>query len=121
MNNNTSSLSISLQNLTPTQKYIVSFFVFIIAGIVEISGGWLVWQTLRHGKNSYFAFIGSILLVSYGFLAALNPFPDFGRTYAIYGGYFIVLSLLFGKIVDGFQPDVGDYVGGSVVVIGKCK
>ena len=32
----------------------------------------------------------------YGFIPTLQPTSDFGRLYAIYGGFFIVLSYAWG-------------------------
>ena len=42
----------------------------------------------------------------------------FGRVYAAYGGWFIVLSMLWGWQVDGVAPDRFDVVGGMVCLIG---
>ena len=33
-------------------------------------------------------------------------------------GFFIVLSLAWGALLDGFRPDVGDYVGAAVALVG---
>ena len=49
--------------------------------------------------------------MAYGVVPTLQPLEDFGRTYAVYGGVFIVFSYAFARIVDGFKLDVGDYVG----------
>ena len=92
--------------------------MFILSGLLEIGGGFLTWQALRSGKPWWWALFGSLLLALYGFAAALSPLVDFGRAYAIYGGVFIIMALLFGVIADGFQPDVGDIVGAVVVIVG---
>lgn len=31
-------------------KIALSIFLFFVAGLFEIGGGWLVWQTLRNHK-----------------------------------------------------------------------
>ena len=104
-------------------------------GLAEIIGGWMVWSSIRgsvysHGnvddgevnlykkKPWWFAIIGSFLLILYGFLPCLQPMDSFGRIYAVYGGFFIVLSFLFGWVLDGDKPDLGDVVGGSVAIVG---
>ena len=65
-----------------------SLLYFVIAGLCEIGGGYLVWQWLREGKSIWLAFAGMILLTVYGFVATLQP-ANFGRAYAAYGGIFI--------------------------------
>lgn len=35
--------------------------------------------------------------MGYGFVPCAQPMSDFGRIYAVYGGFFIVLSYLWGK------------------------
>ncbi len=41
-----------------------------------------------------------------------------GRTYAVYGGFFIVLSLVWERLVDGKSPDTGDYIGVAIALAG---
>ena len=69
-------------------------------------------------KPFYYAILGSLILVSYGFIPCLQPTDSFGRIYAIYGGFFIVMSFLFGWWLDGDKPDPGDIIGGSIALIG---
>ncbi|GEM45595.1 hypothetical protein [Deinococcus cellulosilyticus] len=45
---------------------------------------------------------------------------DFGRVYAAYGGLFIVLSLLWGWIVEGESPDAPSMVGALIALIGAA-
>ena len=44
----------------------------------------------------------------------------FGRVYAAYGGFFIVLSLLWGWRFDGNRPDRADVIGATIALIGVC-
>ena len=46
-----------------------------------------------------------VALGLYGFVAALQPSAEFGRVLAAYGGVFVVGSLLWGAVADGFRPD----------------
>ena len=102
----------------------LSMFIFLLAGVAEIVGGWMVWMTIRgndKGKKPWwFAVIGSLILILYGFIPTLQPTDSFGRVYAVYGGFFIVLSFMFGWLLDGDKPDVGDFVGGSISLVGVC-
>eukprot|EP00277_Geminigera_cryophila_P008662 CAMPEP_0179406752 /NCGR_PEP_ID=MMETSP0799-20121207/1090_1 /TAXON_ID=46947 /ORGANISM="Geminigera cryophila, Strain CCMP2564" /LENGTH=147 /DNA_ID=CAMNT_0021177893 /DNA_START=47 /DNA_END=490 /DNA_ORIENTATION=- len=87
--------------------------VFAVAGVFEIGGGWLVWGSIRDGKPYWWGIIGGILLAGYGVVATAQPSGlDFGRIYAAYGGYFILLSLLWGVYVDkSLVMDTGDFLG----------
>jgi small multidrug resistance family-3 protein len=42
----------------------------------------------------------------------------FGRVYAAYGGFFIILSLLWGWMLDGNVPDRFDLIGGAIALVG---
>jgi small multidrug resistance family-3 protein len=95
-----------------------AIILFILAGIAEIGGGYLVWMWLREGKPIYWGIIGAIILAIYGVIATLQKFPSFGRVYAAYGGVFIVLSILWGWGVDKKTPDFYDWIGAAVCLIG---
>lgn len=42
----------------------------------------------------------------------------FGRVYGAYGGFFIVLALLWGWWIDGRRPDTWDVLGAAIALIG---
>ena len=92
--------------------------LFILAGIAEIGGGYLIWQWLREGKPSYWGIIGGLVLALYGVIATFQSFPSFGRVYAAYGGVFIVLSVLWGWGIDKKTPDLYDWVGAGICIVG---
>jgi drug/metabolite transporter superfamily protein YnfA len=92
--------------------------LFCAAGVTEIGGGWLVWKAIRDKKPWWWALCGSAVLVVYGFLPTLQPTDSFGRIYAVYGGFFIVLSFLAGWALDGDKPDLGDVIGGVISLAG---
>jgi small multidrug resistance family-3 protein len=92
---------------------IKSIFYFVVAGLCEIGGGYLVWLCLREGKSFWYGFIGAFVLVLYGVIPTLQ-LTNFGRVYAAYGGIFIVLSILWGWLVDKIAPDRFDVLGGLV-------
>ncbi|CAN0390178.1 unnamed protein product, partial [Ectocarpus sp. 8 AP-2014] len=84
-----------------------SIAVFVLAGLCEIGGGWLVWQAVREKRPSRWWIIpGVLLLAAYGFVTP-GLLPDvssaeFGRAFAVYGGIFIAMSLGWGAVFDGF-------------------
>jgi small multidrug resistance family-3 protein len=103
----------------PADKIATSIFLFLVAGVCEIGGGWLVWQWLREGRALRWALVGGLVLILYGIIPTFQP-AHFGRVYAAYGGFFIVLSLFWGWVVDGNTPDRFDVIGAAVSVAGVC-
>ena len=97
--------------------YLKSLSYFIIAGLLEIAGGYLIWIWLKEDKGIIYALLGALALILYGIIPTLQP-AHFGRVYAAYGGVFIVLSLLWGWKIDGILPDVFDMIGGGIALIG---
>jgi small multidrug resistance family-3 protein len=51
-------------------------------------------------------------------VATLQPDPHLGRILAAYGGVFVVGSLAWGMLVDGFRPDRYDLVGAALCLPG---
>jgi small multidrug resistance family-3 protein len=98
---------------------IKSLLIFILAGLCEIGGGYLIWQWLKEDKPYWYGIIGGIILVAYGIVATWQT-ANFGRVYATYGGIFIVLALLWGWKVDNFKPDKYDILGAAIALIGTC-
>lgn len=97
---------------------IYTVFLFVIAGIAEIGGGYLIWLWLREGKPLYLGIFGGIALALYGVIAAFQSFSSFGRIYAAYGGVFIILSVLWGWGVDKKTPDFYDWIGAGICLVG---
>lgn len=94
-----------------------SLFYFLLAGILEIGGGYLVWLWLREGRGLGYGLAGALALFLYGVVPTWQP-ANFGRVYAAYGGVFIVLSILWGWKVDKIPPDKFDLIGGAVALLG---
>ena len=101
----------------PANEIALSVLLFLLAGLCEIGGGWLVWQWLREGRGLTWGLIGGFVLVLYGIVPTFQP-AHFGRVYAAYGGFFIVLSLLWGWVLDGNVPDRFDLFGGAIALAG---
>ena len=97
--------------------FLLSIFLFILAGLFEIGGGYLIWLWLREGKGIEYAGLGAILLVLYGVIPTLQT-ENFGRVYAAYGGIFIFLALLWGWKIDGVLPDRFDIIGAAIALVG---
>ncbi|MFQ5849321.1 MAG: YnfA family protein [Candidatus Binatia bacterium] len=101
----------------PINQIAHSASLFLLAGLCEIGGGWLVWQWLREGRGPLLGLIGGAVLILYGIIPTFQP-AHFGRVYAAYGGFFVVLSLVWGWFVDGNIPDRFDVLGAMIALAG---
>ena len=68
-----------------------SIALFVIAGLCEIGGGYLVWQWWRNGSWWGLGVLGGLVLFLYGIVPTYQP-QHFSRTYAAYGGWFLSCS-----------------------------
>jgi small multidrug resistance family-3 protein len=96
-----------------------SLALFVLAGLCEIGGGYLIWQWLKADKPIWYGISGGFILVLYGVIATWQT-ANFGRVYATYGGIFIVMALLWAWKVDNFKPDKYDIIGAAIALIGAC-
>ena len=95
-----------------------SIALFVVAALLEIGGAWLVWQAVREGRTWWFAALGVVALGLHGFAASFQPDAQFGRILAAYGGIFVVGSLAWGIVLDGYRPDRFDVIGALVCLAG---
>jgi len=94
-----------------------SIALFILAGLCEIGGGYLVWLWLRNGRGFALGALGGAVLFLYGIIPTLQP-AHFGRVYAAYGGVFVALSIAWGWLIDKKPPDAFDLIGGAICLVG---
>lgn len=95
----------------------LSLLLFVVSGLCEIGGGYLIWLWMREHKSIGIVFGGAILLTTYGFVATFQP-TSFGRAYAAYGGIFVILSILWGWKIDQIIPDRLDWLGAAIILVG---
>jgi len=103
-----------------TSRIVKSSFLFFLAGLAEIGGGYFVWIWLKHGENIMWGLLGGLILIIYGVIPTFQQFPSFGRIYAAYGGVFIIMSVLWGWWIDGRKPDYYDWIGTFIALIGSA-
>ncbi len=86
---------------------------------MEVAGCYLIWQMARGSKPLWLGISVGLMLIGYGVIASQQP-AGFGRTYAAYGGVFIIISLLLAWHIDKIRPDRYDLIGGLIVLIGTA-
>ena len=100
-----------------SNSVLASVGYFVLAGLLEIGGGYLVWTWLREGRPLWVGALGAVVLAAYGVVPTLQP-AHFGRVYAAYGGVFVVMSMLWGWGVDRQRPDAWDVTGAALCLAG---
>jgi len=93
---------------------------FIVAAIAEIAGCFAFWYWLRLDKSALWAIPGTLCLIAFAILLTRVDSLFAGRTYASYGGIYIVASLGWLWLIEDAQPDRWDIVGGTVCLLGTA-
>jgi len=91
---------------------------YIGAALAEIAGCFAFWAWLRLDKPVWWVLPGLLALVLFAYLLTLVDSAAAGRTYAAYGGVYIVSSVCWLWLVEGVRPDRWDAVGAVVCLIG---
>jgi small multidrug resistance family-3 protein len=99
------------------RKILITLFFFLLVGLCEIGGGYLVWLWLREDMSWILGVIGGFILFLYGIVPTFQS-SYFHRIYAAYGGIFIVMVLLWGLIFEGIVPDMFDIIGAAMACVG---
>lgn len=76
-----------------------SILFFILAGICELGGAYLIWLWIKSGRSFVYGLAGAAILVTYGIMHTLQS-SNYCRIQAAYSGFLIVLALVWGWQVD---------------------
>lgn len=96
-------------------KQLVLYFV---AALAEIGGCFAFWAWLRLDRSPLWLIPGILSLAIFAWVLALSEVEAAGRTFAAYGGIYIVASLVWLKVVEGVTPDRWDILGGLICLAG---
>ena len=95
-----------------------AYLLYSLAALAEIAGCFAFWAWFRLDKPLWWLAPGMAFLAVFSGLLALVPSEAAGRTYAAYGGVYIVASLLWLWLVEGRMPDRWVLAGGLVCLAG---
>ena len=93
--------------------------LFAITALAEIIGCYLPWLVLRQGKSVLLLLPATLALALFAWLLTLHPAAA-GRTYAAYGGMYIVVALLWLRLVDGISLTRWDITGAAFALAGMA-
>ena len=91
--------------------------LYIVTAFAEIIGCYLAYLWLRQGKSAALIAPAMVSLAAFAWLLTLHPAAA-GRTYASYGGVYVITALLWLAVVEGQAPDRWDLIGGLVTITG---
>lgn len=93
-------------------------FAYAGAAVAEIAGCFAFWAWLRLGKSGLWLVPGMASLALFAYLLTLVDSEAAGRTYAAYGGVYIVASIMWLWLVERQRPDHWDLTGAAICLVG---
>lgn len=96
----------------------VSLAIYALAALAEIAGSFSFWAWLRLGRSPLWMVPGAAFLLLFAFLLTRVDLSFAGRTYAAYGGIYIIASLVWLWLIEGQTPGLLDLAGGGLCLAG---
>lgn len=93
---------------------------YIGAALAEIAGCFAFWAWLRLDKSVWWLVPGVASLCLFAYLLTLVDAEHAGRTYAAYGGIYIVSALAWLWLAEGVKPDKWDALGATICLLGAA-
>lgn len=94
-----------------------TILLFTLTALAEIVGCYLPYLWLRKEGSVWLLIPAALSLILFAWLLSLHPAAS-GRVYAAYGGVYVVMSMLWLRLVDGVQLTVYDGLGMAVALLG---
>ena len=92
--------------------------VFIGAALAEIAGCFAFWVWMRLDRSPLWLVPGVASLCLFAWLLTLVDAEYAGRSYAAYGGVYIVSALMWLWAMEGVRPDKWDVTGAAICLVG---
>ena len=93
--------------------------LFLLTALAEIIGCYLPYLWLKQDKSIWLLVPAALSLALFAWLLTLHPTAA-GRTYAAYGGVYVVVAIAWLWLVDGVRPTTWDIIGSAVSLLGMA-
>jgi small multidrug resistance family-3 protein len=97
--------------------YLKTVLLFVVTALAEICGCYLPYLWLREQRSPLLVIPAALSLALFAWLLTLHP-TGASRTYAAYGGVYVVTAILWLWLVEGQVPERWDLIGGAVALAG---
>lgn len=97
---------------------IKEFGLYFLAAFFEILGCYSFWLYFKLDRSHWFLSLGLISLISFAYLLTKVNLEFAGRAYAVYGGIYIVSSLLWLYFLEKQEFNRWDLLGSSLCILG---
>ncbi|QDF29695.1 YnfA family protein [Halarcobacter anaerophilus] len=97
---------------------IFELIIYFLAALFEIFGCYSFWMVFKLQKSYIWLIPGFISLILFAFLLTKINLEFAGRAYAVYGGIYIVSSLIWLFIIEKQNFNKWDILGSIIVFIG---
>ncbi|MGB7402044.1 MAG: YnfA family protein [Arcobacter sp.] len=99
---------------------IIEIILFFIAALFEILGCYSFWMVFKLERSYIWLFVGIISLVIFAYTLTKVNLEFAGRAYAIYGGIYIISSLVWLVFVEKQSFTKYDSIGSLIIFLGIC-
>jgi small multidrug resistance family-3 protein len=96
-----------------------TFGLFVVTALAEIIGCYLPYLWFKQGKSILLLVPAIFALAAFAWLLTLHPFSA-GRTYAAYGGVYILVAIIWLWLIDRIEPTPWDMAGAAVALAGMA-
>lgn len=91
--------------------------LFTLTALAEISGCYFVYIWTKKLVSDWFLIPAALCLMLFAWLLSLHPEAS-GRIYATYGGIYVVVSLIWLRLVDHVKLSTFDLIGAAIILLG---
>ncbi len=97
-----------------------ALLLFFVSAVAEITGCFAFYAWLRLNASALWLIPGVASLILFAWLLTLVPSEAAGRTFAAYGGIYIIASLGWMRLVENVSPDRWDVLGALICLTGAA-
>ena len=94
--------------------------LYALAALAEIGGCFAFWRWLRLGAPAWQAAAGLVLLAAFAALLTRTQASAAGRSFAAYGGIYILCSVAWLRVAEGQRPTATDLAGAALSLAGAA-